>query len=80
MIRVDSAISGEARRASQERMAAWTSWAWETVATLPVPIAQTGSSVRGVLARSEVKRIKDVQAMTIRFQASPSIAPAIASS
>lgn len=56
MIRVDSAISGEARRASQERMAAWTSWAWETVATLPVPIAQTGSSVRGVLARREVKR------------------------
>lgn len=45
MIRVDSAISGEARRASQARMAAWTSWAWETVATLPVPIAQTGSSV-----------------------------------
>lgn len=52
MMRVDSATSGEARRASQARMAAWTCWAWETVATLPVPIAQTGSSAQALAART----------------------------
>lgn len=39
MMRVLSAASGEMASTSHLRIAAWTSWAWAVVATLPVPIA-----------------------------------------
>jgi len=44
MIRVESATFLETFASRNLRISAWTSWACSTVATLPVPIAQTGSS------------------------------------
>jgi hypothetical protein len=43
MMRVASPTAGETRFESQARVSAWTSWACAAVATLPVPMAQTGS-------------------------------------
>ncbi|CAB4742980.1 unannotated protein [freshwater metagenome] len=42
-MRIAAAISGEPIFSTSSRMAAHTSWASSGVATLPVPIAQTGS-------------------------------------
>lgn len=42
-MRVVSATEDETSLARKARMSAWASWACAEVATLPVPMAQTGS-------------------------------------
>lgn len=43
MMRVPSATAGDTVWVRYARMSAWASCAWADVATLPVPMAQTGS-------------------------------------